>query len=121
MAYLLTDHYSIANIFLLNAILGPHEVTSRWHFWFVEMLVYILVVALTALMAVPWADPWERRAPFGFALFPAAIALLSRYDLVDLAYPTSVLALLAGLGSRPRPPPPVDSLHHHFDDRPVLL
>ncbi len=86
VAYLLTDDYSIANIFLLNGMVGPQEVTSEWHFWFVEMLVYVLV-GVTALLAVPWVDRLERRAPFAFALGLVAIALLSRYDIVDPGLP----------------------------------
>lgn len=96
VAYLLTDDYTIANIFLLNAMLGPQELTTQWHFWFVEMLVYVLL-AMTALMAAPWADRCERRAPFAFALGLVAIALLSRYDIVDpgLPKPAPVLWLFA--------------------------
>jgi len=86
VAYLLTDRYSVANIFLLNAMVGPEQVTTQWHFWFVELLVYILL-AVAALMAVPWVDRVERRAPFAFALGLVAIALLSRYDIVDPGLP----------------------------------
>ncbi|WP_457973023.1 AMP-binding protein [Arthrobacter sp. D1-17] len=86
VAYLLTDHYTIANIFLLNAMLGPEELTTQWHFWFVEMLVYVLL-AVTALLAIPWAERCERRAPFCFALGLVALALLSRYDIVDPGLP----------------------------------
>ncbi|TLM88168.1 AMP-binding protein [Pseudarthrobacter sp. NamE5] len=86
LAYLLTDHYTLANIFLLNAMVGPQEVTTQWHFWFVELLVYILL-AMAAFMAVPWVDRWERRAPFAFALGLVAIALLARYDIVDPGLP----------------------------------
>ncbi len=86
VAYLLTDHYTVANVFLLNAMVGPEQVTTQWHFWFVELLVYILL-AVGALMAIPWVDRWERRAPFLFALGLVAVALLSRYDLVDPGLP----------------------------------
>ncbi len=86
VAYLLTDRYSVANIFLLNAIVGPEQVTTQWHFWFVELLVYILL-AVAVLMAVPWVDRLERCAPFAFALGLVAIALLSRYDIVDPGLP----------------------------------
>jgi acyl-CoA synthetase (AMP-forming)/AMP-acid ligase II len=86
VAYLLTDHYTVANIFLLNAMVGPEQVTTQWHFWFVELLVYILL-AVGALMAIPWVDRWERRAPFLFALGLVGVALLSRYDLVDPGLP----------------------------------
>ncbi|WP_026552497.1 AMP-binding protein [Arthrobacter sp. H20] len=86
VAYLLTDDYSIANIFLLNGLVGPQEVTTEWHFWFVEMLVYVLV-AVTVLMVVPWADRLERLAPFGFALGLVLLGLVSRYDIIDPGLP----------------------------------
>ncbi|MEV7605108.1 AMP-binding protein [Paenarthrobacter sp. NPDC089322] len=86
VAYLLTDDYTVANIFLLNGMVGPQEVTSQWHFWFVEMLVYILL-AVTALLSIPWVDRLERRWPFGVALVLVAVALLSRYDIVDPGLP----------------------------------
>ena len=86
VAYVLTDNYSVANIFLLNGMVGPQEVTSEWHFWFVEMLVYVLV-AVMLLLAVPWVDRLERRAPFAFALGLLAVTLLSRYDIVDPGLP----------------------------------
>lgn len=85
-AYVVTDDYSLANIVLLNGMVGPQEVTSEWHFWFVEMLVYVLV-AVMALLAVPWLDRLERAAPFGFALGLIAVTLLSRYDIVDPGLP----------------------------------
>nr|WP_156268913.1 AMP-binding protein [Kocuria sediminis] len=86
VAHLLTDDYTAANVVLLNGIVGPQELTSQWHFWFVEMLVYVLV-AVTALMALPWADRAERRLPFAFPLLLLGVGLLSRYDLVDPGLP----------------------------------
>ncbi|MEX5295494.1 AMP-binding protein [Kocuria sp. CPCC 205268] len=86
LAHLLTDDYTLANVLLLNGIVGPQELTSQWHFWFVEMLVYVLV-AVTALMALPWADRAERAAPWLFPLGLLAIGLVSRYDIVDPGLP----------------------------------
>ncbi|MHA7282016.1 AMP-binding protein [Arthrobacter sp. TMS2-4] len=86
VAYVLTDDYSLANIFLLNGMVGPQEVTSEWHFWFVEMLVYVLI-AVMALLAIPWLHRLERRLPFAFALGLLAVTLLSRYDIVDPGLP----------------------------------
>ncbi|MCM3688510.1 AMP-binding protein [Kocuria rosea] len=86
LAHLLTDDYTLANVVLLNGMVGPQELTSQWHFWFVEMLVYVLV-AVTALMAVPWADRAERRLPWAFPLALTLVGLLSRYDLVDPGLP----------------------------------
>ncbi|MFD1211685.1 AMP-binding protein [Arthrobacter sp. GCM10027362] len=85
-AYLLTDRYSLANIVLLNAFLGPETWTTQWDFWFVEVLVYVLV-AMAALLAVPWADRAERRFPLAFPLVLTAAGLLSRFEVVDLPVP----------------------------------
>ena len=86
VAHLLTDDYTWANVLLLNGIVGPQHLTSQWHFWFVEMLVYVLV-AVTALMALPWADRAERAAPWLFPLALLAVGLVSRYDIVDPGLP----------------------------------
>ena len=59
----------LANILLLNAVIGPEAVTTQWHFWFIEVLVYLLV-AMTACSPFPWADRAERRFPL---LFPLAL------------------------------------------------
>ncbi|MBP1133800.1 acyl-CoA synthetase (AMP-forming)/AMP-acid ligase II/acyl carrier protein [Arthrobacter sp. PvP023] len=87
-AYLLTDRYSLANVLLLNAIIGPEEVTTQWHFWFVEVLVYILSAA-AALLAVPWADRAERRFPWTFPLLLTGVGLLERFELVDPDVPNT--------------------------------
>lgn len=81
-----TDTYSLANVFLLNGVLGPESWTSTWRFWFVEVLVYILLL-LAALMAIPWVDRLERRFPFGFVLGLLALGLLTRYGIVEFGLP----------------------------------
>ncbi|NKX53986.1 non-ribosomal peptide synthetase [Arthrobacter mobilis] len=86
VAYLLTDRYTPANIVLLNAFVGPEKWTTQWDFWFVEVLVYVLV-AVAALLAVPWADRFQRRLPFAFPLALFAVGLLTRFELVDLEVP----------------------------------
>lgn len=92
VAYLITDHYAPANILLLNAVLGPEAVTTQWHFWFIEVLVY-LVVGATALLAVPWADRAERRFPLLFPLALTSAGLLTRYELVNPGLPHTAPAL----------------------------
>lgn len=92
VAYLVTDRYSLANILLLNAIIGPEAVTTQWHFWFVEVLVYILV-AMTALLALPWASQAERRFPLLFPLALTGVGLLTRFELVDPGVPNTAPAL----------------------------
>ena len=82
-ACLLTDSYRWPNVVLLNAVLGPPAWTVQWHFWFVEVLVYILL-GLTLLLVVPAVDRLERRAPFVFALGLLAVGLVWRFHVVDL-------------------------------------
>ena len=92
VAYLITDNYAPANILLLNAVLGPEAVTTQWHFWFIEVLVYLLL-GMTALLAIPWADRAERRFPLLFPLALTGAGLLTRYDLVDPGVPHTAPAL----------------------------
>ncbi|QDY91735.1 AMP-dependent synthetase [Arthrobacter sp. UKPF54-2] len=91
-AYLATDNYSPANVLLLNAVIGPEAVTTQWHFWFVEVLVYLLL-AMTALLAIPWADRAERRFPLLLPLALTGAGLLTRYELVDPGVPHTAPAL----------------------------
>lgn len=91
-AYVVTDHYSVANIFLLNALVGPQEVTTEWHFWFVEVLTYLLV-CMTALLAIPAVNSLERRFPLAFPLGLTAAGLLGRFEIVDLGVPNTGPAL----------------------------
>ncbi|MBD1542831.1 AMP-binding protein [Arthrobacter sp. IA7] len=86
VAYLITDRYTLANVLLLNSVVGPEAVTTQWHFWFIEVLVYILL-GMAALLAMPWADRAERRFPLLFPLALTGFALLSRYDIVDPGVP----------------------------------
>ncbi|MBA3265021.1 MAG: AMP-binding protein [Nocardioidaceae bacterium] len=83
VGYVLTENYSGANIFLLNAILGPDRWTPEWQYWFVEVLVYSLV-AVTAVMAIPAVSRFEHRFGFETALAALAVGLLWRYDVVRL-------------------------------------
>ncbi|WP_426997446.1 hypothetical protein [Pseudarthrobacter sp. N5] len=91
-AYLSTDKYSPANIVLLNAIIGPETVTTQWHFWFIEVLVYLLV-GMGALLAIPWASRAERRFPLLFPLALTGVGLLTRYELIDPGVPHTAPAL----------------------------
>ncbi|TDD70094.1 AMP-dependent synthetase [Jiangella aurantiaca] len=83
---LLTNQYGPLNVLLLNGLLGPPSWTSDWHFWFVEVLVYVLVV-MAALLAVPSVDRLERRFPFMFPVVLLGWGLLGRYEVVDLGVP----------------------------------
>ncbi|PNI07262.1 AMP-dependent synthetase [Arthrobacter sp. AFG7.2] len=91
-AYLATDRYGLVNIVLLNSLLGEEQVTTQWHFWFIEVMVYILL-AMTALLAVPWLHRAERAFPFTFPLVLLGAGLLTRYELVEPGVPYTVPAL----------------------------
>jgi hypothetical protein len=96
LAYLVTDFYSLANVFLLNYLIGSGD-GRQWHFWFIETLVY-LQLAVVAMMAVPVVDRWDRRFPFGFPALLVGLALVTRYELVPgitLVTPLIVFWLLA--------------------------
>ncbi len=80
---LLNDDYTLANLALLDSVLGPESSKTGMHFWFIEALVYILIVAV-ALLALPLADRAERRFPYSLPLTLAALGLLTRYDLLGL-------------------------------------
>ena len=79
-ALLVTDDYAPSNLVLLQKILGPHDSMTAGRLWFVEVLVWILV-ALTALCAIPLSDRVERRYPFGVAAAFLALGVALRYDL----------------------------------------
>jgi hypothetical protein len=96
LAFLLTDDYQLANVFLLNYVFGSDE-QNAWQFWFIESLVYIQLAVL-AVLAVPFVDRLERRFPFGLPMGLAALGLITRYELVpgvDLPTPPVVFWLFA--------------------------
>jgi len=95
-AFLLTDSYRLHNVLLLNAVVGSPRWSPQWNFWFVEVLVLSLV-AMTALLAVPWADQLERRFPFAFPCALVAVALLWRFhpETLDLLHTKPTLWLFA--------------------------
>ncbi|MET8329527.1 AMP-binding protein [Streptomyces sp. NPDC005181] len=80
---LLNDDYTLANLFLLDSVFGPEDLKTGMHFWFIEALVHILIVAVT-LLCLPIVDRMERRFPYALPLGLAGLGLLTRYDLVGL-------------------------------------
>lgn len=79
----LTGEYRITSALLLNGVLGPDGWSVEWRYWFVEAIVYIVLV-VAAVLCIPFADRIERRNPFWFAMGFVALGLLTRYGLVDV-------------------------------------
>ena len=75
-----TDDYTATNLILANKFLGPDDSMTAGRLWFVEVIVWVLVV----LALVCWTvigDRWERRRPFAFAVAFLALGMALRYDV----------------------------------------
>lgn len=85
----LAGGYSVGTVLLVNSYTGSPELGSdgRWHYWFIEALVQILLV-LAIVFCVPAVRRAEQRWPFWFALALLAGALVFRFDVVTLGDPT---------------------------------
>jgi acyl-CoA synthetase (AMP-forming)/AMP-acid ligase II len=68
-------------VLLLNWLLGPeHWVNPQWRYWFIEVAL-LLMLAGTALLAVPALDRISRRRPFAFPVALVLVGLVPRYGL----------------------------------------
>ncbi len=87
---LLTDIYTLAQVFLINYLAGP---PGRFNdFWFIETLVYTLVAVL-ALVTIGPVDRAERRFSLGLPLMLTALGLVTRYELIPgVELPTPLVA-----------------------------
>lgn len=74
-----SDDYQWSNLLLANKILGPFDSMTAGRLWFIEVLVWTLVL-LTLLLWVPAVDRMERRRPFAFAVVFLAAGVALRYD-----------------------------------------
>jgi hypothetical protein len=89
LVMLLTDEYELRHLLLINALVRD----ELWgNLWFIELLVYILLL-MTALMAVPSVDRLERRWPFAMAATVLAAGLLFRFGVVDVGTPYTMPVL----------------------------
>ena len=70
--------FRLRELLLFDSLLRP---SSAGYFWFVEVLVYLLL-AVTALVAVPAVHRWERRWPFGVPVVLVLVFLLTRYQVI---------------------------------------
>jgi hypothetical protein len=78
LAALVSEKYTLTNVLLLNGIVGPDRFGPTWHYWFLEVLVYV-VVACAGLLAIPAVRRAERRWPWRFALVLLAVGVVSRF------------------------------------------
>jgi acyl-CoA synthetase (AMP-forming)/AMP-acid ligase II len=83
IALVLTNDYTPTNLLLANKFLGPHDSMTAGRLWFVEVLVWTLVV-LALLFWLPAMDHMERRWPFAVAAVFLAVGLALRYDILGL-------------------------------------
>ncbi|GFH36276.1 AMP-binding protein [Streptomyces pacificus] len=84
-ALVVSDDYTLSNLFLLHNALRPQDMGPGIHTWFIEALVYILV-AVAAVLCLPFADRAERRFPFALPAALTGLGLLTRYDLAGLPH-----------------------------------
>jgi hypothetical protein len=100
---LLVGGYAVSNVFFLNGVFGSDTWTSEWQYWFLEALVWSLLV-LAVLCAIPLVDRTERRRPFAFALAALAVALVTRFAATGVEagpterYTPSVVLFFFALG-----------------------
>ncbi len=80
---LVTGDYTPATALYLNELVGTDAWDVQRQFWFLEALVWG-TLALTALLAVPALDRWQRRHRFGAALLVAGVLLAVRYATVGV-------------------------------------
>jgi acyl-CoA synthetase (AMP-forming)/AMP-acid ligase II len=79
----LTGDYRITSALLLNGIFGPDGWSVEWRYWFVEAIVYIVLVA-AAVLYVPAVARLERSHPFWFPMGLVALGLVTRYGLIEI-------------------------------------
>lgn len=80
-----------AHLFFANTFFGANETAPEWRYWFVESLVYLLVVVM-ALAWIPALDRWERRWPLGSPLVLLTGSLLLWWTVADDPFPRSEIS-----------------------------
>jgi acyl-CoA synthetase (AMP-forming)/AMP-acid ligase II len=76
-----TQEIGWRQMLLVNGLTSTQWSEPHWYYWFVEAIVYILLV-LAALLALPLVDRLERRFPFWLPFGLAVGALLTRYGVI---------------------------------------
>ncbi len=100
---LVTGMYDASTALMLNGLLGSDGWDVQWQFWFLEVVVWVLVLAAVVVPSA-WVDRFERGRPFAFATGVLVAALALRYGLVGLEagpterYTLPVVLWCVGLG-----------------------
>jgi non-ribosomal peptide synthetase component E (peptide arylation enzyme)/acyl carrier protein len=83
---LISGQYGWRNVLLLNDAIGSRTWQEpQWHFWFIEVLVYLLVGA-GVLTAVGRVATWERQSPYWFAVALVVAGLVPRFWATATGY-----------------------------------
>ncbi len=82
-AHLLAGQYALPTLGLVNWVFGEERLGPDWRFWFIEAAVLVLLV-VALVVATPWGDALERRAP---VLLPLGLAGLGMLSWRDIAHP----------------------------------
>lgn len=80
---LFTDGLGWRQILLLNSLTTSTWSEPGWYYWFIEALVYTLMV-LALLMAIPWVARLEARHRFALPFGLALAGLFTRYGAVSV-------------------------------------
>lgn len=100
---LATGYYTWPTAFFLNSWVGSSSLNNQWEFWFLEALIWSLVI-IVALMSIPAVAAAHRRSPWLFALGVTGIGLAARYAQVGIEtsfaerYTPSIVFWCFGLG-----------------------
>ena len=100
---LVAGTYRWQTALLLNGVTGADHWTDNWQFWVLEALVWAYA-GVAMVLALPWADRWQRAHPFAAAMLVLAACLITRYVLVGVEagkverYTTDVVLWCVALG-----------------------
>ena len=81
---LVAGGYGLGTLLLVNNYAGDASFSGgRWHYWFIETLVQLLIV-LALFLSIPAVRRLERRDGFAFAVGLLGLALAFRFDLLGI-------------------------------------
>jgi acyl-coenzyme A synthetase/AMP-(fatty) acid ligase len=78
--------YTVGNVFMVNWLTGPDRWGPTWRLWFLEALVWTLVVCVGLLAIKPLRNAYSRNA-FAVAFGIAVVSSIGRLDVIGLTSP----------------------------------